>query len=509
MDEARVRERLRALSAVGSARSDADTMERAARLLVDDDDIEGAIAVLREQRRKSPNNPVTDDTRFPLAKTSALLRHLRWVRRMRAIEFSGLSSDGDRVLPLIWRPGSRRDRVVEDAEAVKLSGEAKAALQEAIRLDEGDAACAVALAQIEAFQGSFLRTREVLTKCLMKNPDDADVNAAYAELLMNATKTRHPKGSTLDSDAFRLEMTNACKAVLRVDPASNTSLMMLWKLLAEEKETPNAERMRQLMLESVATCIEVQPTNKRAWVMLATMLTGIKGLGLVRDDAGDTDSIDTALTGVEDDDLEVDKGAEMFATNPIDEATIRQVFDDERRWWPETFFRVTDKRATLTVGEIRRPSSEEIVWLRVHYVVMAVLYPGKPTDARFRQVKERLDYIESKDFASDTYKAFSARIKETAKRRRDLYGRMLNPAERAADTRMTKEKAKRMKTAPRYAAEDAVDDDYGLSSEVIRYLKNQRERRRRQTRADEKNRLPSSTTTSTATTKRRKVVGAT
>ena len=205
MDEARVRERVKTLSAVGSARSDADTMERAARLLVDDDDIEGAIAVLRERRKKSPKNPVRDDTKFPLAKTTALLRHLRWVRRMRAIRFSGLSDDGDRVLPLVWRPGSKHHKPVDDVEAVKLGGEAKAALQEAIRLDEGDAACAVALAQVEAFQGSFLRTREVLTKCLMKNPNDADVNAAYAELLMNATQTRHPKGSTLDSDAFRLE----------------------------------------------------------------------------------------------------------------------------------------------------------------------------------------------------------------------------------------------------------------------------------------------------------------
>ena len=497
MDEARVRERVKTLSAVGSARSDADTMERAARLLVDDDDIEGAIAVLRERRKKSPKNPVRDDTKFPLAKTTALLRHLRWVRRMRAIRFSGLSDDGDRVLPLVWRPGSKHHKPVDDVEAVKLGGEAKAALQEAIRLDEGDAACAVALAQIEAFQGSFLRTREVLTKCLMKNPNDADVNAAYAELLMNAMQTRHPKGSTLDSDAFRLEVTNACKAVLRIDPTSNTSLMMLWKLLAGEKEKANVEQMRRIMLESIATCVEVQPTNKRAWVMLATMLTGIKGLGITHTDISD---IRSELTSIEDDDLEVDKAAEMFACNPVDEATIQHVFDNERQWWPDTLFKKKDEKAPLKVGEIRRPSKEEIVWLRVHYIIMVVLYPGKPTEARYRQVEARLDYIESKESASKEYKAFSAQIRDTAKGRRDLYGRMLDPAKRAAETRIRRKKEKRLETAPRHVAEDAEDDDYGLSSEVIENLTYQRQRLRWQ-----KTRLKRSTSTTPA--KRQKIVG--
>jgi hypothetical protein len=231
--------------------------------------------------------------------------------------------------------------------------------------------------------------------------------------------------------------------------------------------------------------------------MLATMLTGIKGLGITHTDISD---IRSELTGIEDDDLEVDKAAEMFACNPVDEATIQHVFDDERQWWPDTLFKKKDEKAPLKVGEIRRPSKEEIVWLRVHYIIMVVLYPGKPTEARYRQVEARLDYIESKESASKEYKAFSAQIRDTAKGRRDLYGRMLDPAKRAAETRIRRKKEKRLETAPRHVAEDAEDDDYGLSSEVIENLTYQRQRLRWQ-----KTRQKRSTSTTPA--KRQKIVG--
>jgi hypothetical protein len=131
---------------------------------------------------------------------------------------------------------------------------------------------------------------------------------------------------------------------------------------------------------------------------------------------------------------------------------------------------------------------------------MVVLYPGKPTEARYRQVEARLDYIASKESASKEYKAFSAQIRDTAKGRRDLYGRMLDPAKRAAETRIRRKKEKRLETAPRHVAEDAEDDDYGLSSEVIENLTYQRQRLRWQ-----KTRQKRSTSTTPA--KRQKIVG--
>jgi hypothetical protein len=77
---------------------------------------------------------------------------------------------------------------------------------------------------------------------------------------------------------------------------------------------------------------------------------------------------------------------------------------------------------------------------------------------------------------------------------------MLDPAKRAAETRIRRKKEKRLETAPRHVAEDAEDDDYGLSSEVIENLTYQRQRLRWQ-----KTRQKRSTSTTPA--KRQKIVG--
>ena len=128
----------------------------------------------------------------------------------------------------------------------------------------------MALTQIEAFQGSFLRAREVLTQCLQHNPDDADVHAAYAELLMNARETGHPKNTTSSAN-FRSEIVDACKSVLRVDPTSKTALMTLWKMI--DRETPSFERERRFFSEPSRRASRRDPSPSRAWLMPATMLT--------------------------------------------------------------------------------------------------------------------------------------------------------------------------------------------------------------------------------------------
>lgn len=128
MDEARVRERVKTLSVVGSVWSDVDMMECVVRFLVDDDDIEGVIVVFWEWWKKLLKNFVRDDTKFSLAKTTALLRYLCWVWRMCVIRFLGLLDDGDRVLLFVWWLGSKYYKFVDDVEVVKLGGEVKAAL---------------------------------------------------------------------------------------------------------------------------------------------------------------------------------------------------------------------------------------------------------------------------------------------------------------------------------------------------------------------------------------------
>ena len=85
------------------------------RMVLEEDDVESALMVLGEKRRKSPKNPVEgvrgdggevrgrgrDDE-----EDEALARHLLWVRRVRTLRFSDLGREGYRMLPLIRRPGS-------------------------------------------------------------------------------------------------------------------------------------------------------------------------------------------------------------------------------------------------------------------------------------------------------------------------------------------------------------------------------------------------------------------
>ena len=54
----RVWDKIAATSAAGSARAERDAAERAMRMVLEEDDVESALMVLGEKRRKSPKNPV-------------------------------------------------------------------------------------------------------------------------------------------------------------------------------------------------------------------------------------------------------------------------------------------------------------------------------------------------------------------------------------------------------------------------------------------------------------------
>ena len=441
-DARRVWDKIAATSAAGSARAERDAAERAMRMVLEEDDVESALMVLGEKRRKSPKNPVEGVRgtagRFAgegatTKKTKALARHLLWVRRVRTLKFSDLGREGYRMLPLIRRPGSavtkrRRSAVAnatnaaDDAEAATLAREAKTSLREALNVDRGDAACAVALTQIEAFQGSFLRAREVLTQCLQHNPDDADVHAAYAELLMNARETGHPKNTTSSAN-FRSEIVDACKSVLRVDPTSKTALMTLWKMI--DRETSSFERERAFLLEAVATRVETRPESLWAWLMLATMLTGLTGLCTVQTDrtssssSSSSDSDEPARDGdVED----VERAAPTYADAPLDVDVINRVFDEDRDWWPDVFFKLEKPRLRAGRRGEGRPPGPALGRLRAKFIVLRVLFPRRAPE-QYESVYERLENIAKHRDSGASFKAYASALKTRARERARLYAR--------------------------------------------------------------------------------------
>ena len=462
-DARRVWDKIAATSAAGSARAERDVAERAMRMVLEEDDVESALMVLGEKRRKSPKNPVEGVRgtagRFAgegatTKKTKALARHLLWVRRVRTLRFSDLGREGYRMLPLIRRPGSavtkrRRSAVAnatnaaDDAEAATLAREAKTSLREALNVDRGDAACAVALTQIEAFQGSFLRAREVLTQCLQHNPDDADVHAAYAELLMNARETGHPKNTTSSAN-FRSEIVDACKSVLRVDPTSKTALMTLWKMI--DRETSSFERERAFLLEAVATRVETRPESLWAWLMLATMLTGLTGLCTVQTDrmpssssSSSSDSDEPARDGdVED----VERAAPTYADAPLDVDVINRVFDEDRDWWPDVFFKLEKPRLRAGRRGEGRPPGPALGRLRAKFIVLRVLFPRRAPE-QYESVYERLENIAKHRDSGASFKAYASALKTRARERARLYAR-------DEDARGKKRRRKRGETtAPR------------------------------------------------------------
>lgn len=413
MDLMRIRERIRTRSEVGSATSDVDAMERATWALLDENNFETAIAILDLRRRKNPRS-VRDGGETPTAfapaslsmkRLLALLKHLRWVERLRELGYSNLSEDGDNILPLIWKPNSKKNttspRILSDDAVRRFAREAKIALQGAIQMDEGDAACAVALAQIEAFEGSYLRTKEILMKCLVANPDDADINAAYAELLTNAVQTRYPHEAKLSSDNFRLEILNACKAVLRVDPASQRALTTVWKML--DRERGDFEEEARFVLESIASFIELCPASRRVWLMLATMLTGLKSI----DPAGDADVVESA---------------NMFNEQPLPVSAVCRVFDEDRDWWAGTLLKRERKEHAGSSGN--GPSAEDIAWVRIHKIVTRVLFPVKSRE-RYVQASETLrNYERRYNISTSTSLSFKEEndlLSARASERRKLY----------------------------------------------------------------------------------------
>ena len=468
-DATRAWDKIAATSAAGSARAERDAAERAMRMVLEEDDVESALMVLGEKRRKSPKNPVEGVRgtagRFAgegatTKKTKALARHLLWVRRVRTLRFSDLGREGYRMLPLIRRPGSavtkrRRSAVAnatnaaDDAEAATLAREAKTSLREALNVDRGDAACAVALTQIEAFQGSFLRAREVLTQCLQHNPDDADVHAAYAELLMNARETGHPKNTTSSAN-FRSEIVDACKSVLRVDPTSKTALMTLWKMI--DRETSSFERERAFLLEAVATRVETRPESLWAWLMLATMLTGLTGLCTVQTDrtssssSSSSDSDEPARDGdVED----VERAAPTYADAPLDVDVINRVFDEDRDWWPDVFFKLEKPRLRAGRRGEGRPPGPALARLRAKFIVLRVLFPRRAPE-QYESVYERLENIAKHRDSGASFKAYASALKTRARERARLYAR-------DEDARGKKRRRKRGETTTAPRVDDGAE----------------------------------------------------
>jgi len=271
MDLNRIKEFIRETSAIGSERRDADVCEEARRILRDDNDLEGAIAVLRvaERQGKAARGQKIWHGGAARRRMLALCERERWLRAVKKTGRLESAKRGARFLQLKPRSEHRsRDAAgfrAGDADAMKFSNDALRALDAALRDDAGDATCAIAQAQIHLFQGNFNKARDVLQKCLLENPDDADANGALAELLINARVLGKKKIDVR-------EIVGACAAALRVDATAREPLDTLWDLADIDDDESGTTRKH--LLEALASCVEEQPSNCRAWVMLATMLSG-------------------------------------------------------------------------------------------------------------------------------------------------------------------------------------------------------------------------------------------
>ena len=434
-DAGRIKEKIREASAVGSARRDDDICEDAAKILIEDDDIDGAIAVLETSERRTIAKRGQKVWRGgqDRRRMLALCEHLRWARMMREKSLATFSTtkNAPGVLPLVSKKAntSRGTNRLADVnpEALRLSMSALRSLDSTLRDDAGDAMCAVAKAQIHLFQGDFGKARDALQKCLHANPDDADINAALAEFLVNARQQTRKKVDTMS-------IVGACAAALRVDPTAQSPLNTLWEL-ADSDEISGGS-VKKLLLEALASCVEEQPMNCSAWVMLATMLSGWRALdGLRRgsksmgkglqstttnapsssppvsayslmtstslsssdesgsesDSSDSGDSSDTAEVGVS----IIFAKAKLYDEQPLDSGIVSHVFNDDRAWWANSMFNIEG-------GEVRLARKRDVLIWRARHVVALILYPDSPATLKLKlclpPMKVRVSNVEESTY---------------------------------------------------------------------------------------------------------------
>lgn len=537
MDLTRIKEKIQEESGAASERQERDLIEQAARLLVQESDIDGAIALLHTKKSNAVRDRPRGGRHFSggpaRKKMLALCQHLQWIRRMRAVSKSNSTSVANATLPEFppKSSGARSMVHAQDAMAVKYAKDALRLLQDASQHNEGDAMCAIAQAQIHVFQGKFIKARDSILSCLMKNPDDADANAAFAELLVHTHLSSFRK-------VEESELINACSAALRVDPTGMRPLKMYASLV----KSSSIDRIKLDLLDAVATCIDVDPTNSWAWVMLATMLTGLRGLGSLpvrqshvskrspsssrntsrenqsesrtrstsmrnasssrRSSKDDDSSSSDSDSEVEDEligDFDFDAAASQYES-ALDPETVRDVFK-ERDWWIQVMFNEHKTR-------LRRFQKSSVILWRAKFVVSKVLFAGmrdtyefrNVITARLRQHKERIDYdelmagvIERCEERQGLYKA-----KGRTKRRRnsidDVHEDEIILEKTTSKIDFTRRNARKRLDQ---ALEDAENDE-NISDERLRELLNQH------TISEFRNKLSKAKTNSKRTAKRQR-----
>jgi tetratricopeptide (TPR) repeat protein len=491
-DAGRIREKIREASAVGSARRDDDVCEDAAKILIEDDDIDGAIAVLETAERRAI---ATREQRVwrggqDRRRMLALCEHLRWARMMRdkSLAKFSMTKDTASVLPLMEKKGNSSRGVNRSAdvnpEALRLSMSALRSLDSTLRDDAGDATCAVAQAQIHLFQGNFGKARDVLQRCLHANPDDADINAALAELLVNM-RQQAPKKVDATS------VVSACAAALRVDPTARAPLNTLWELADNDEISGNV--VQKLLLEALASCVEEQPLNCHAWVMLATMLSGWRALdGLLRRSKATGDNVQSTSakatlpsqppspsvssyslmtssslsssdeSGSESDSSDSDDSedaevgvsivfakARLYDERPLDSGIVSHVFNEDRAWWANSMFNIEG-------GKVRLARKRDVFIWRARHVVALILYPNSPATLKLKlflqPLKVRVPHVKE-----STYKdAFPVELVSRCAERSSMF--LSRAAATRANERVTlKRKTKRV-TVSNVHDNDSVDE---------------------------------------------------
>ena len=167
------------------------------------------------------------------------------------------------------------------------------------------------------------------------------------------------------------------------------------------------------LLEAVATRVETRPESLWAWLMLATMLTGLTGLCTVQTDrmssssssSSSSDSDEPARGG----DAKTSNARAEYADAPLDVDVINRVFDEDRDWWPDVFFKLEKPRLRAgRRGEGRPPG--RLGRLRAKFIVLRVLFPRRAPE-QYESVYERLENIAKHRDSGASFKAYASALK--------------------------------------------------------------------------------------------------
>ena len=104
--------------------------------------------------------------------------------------------------------------------------------------------------------------------------------------------------------------------------------------------------------------------------------------------------------------------APKYADAPLDVDVINRVFDEDRDWWPDVFFKLENRACAPVDGAkgVRRARARR---LRAKFIVLRVLFPRRAPE-QYESVYERLENIAKHRDSGASFKAYASALKTRA-----------------------------------------------------------------------------------------------